>query len=167
DAAREPAAQEGVLSEGGTPLGELEAARLLGGQLVRPVSDLQGANRLLTPGGAQDGEREEHHEGNADDAVLGRGPEVGVVRVVPDAPLDGRRLVGAEGMDAGAEAGAEQRMVADDRASLDADGQAAREADVGELARGGPVSGEPQGDRGGARGPEHERRRPPALGTSW
>src|SRR5213592_4220393 len=74
-------------------------------------------------------------------------------------------LVGAEGMEPRAEAGAEQRMVADDRASLDADGQAAREADVGELARGCTVSGEPQGDRGGARGPEHESRGCPAHCT--
>src|SRR5207245_10626020 len=114
---------------------------------ARAFSELEGRDRPLTTGGAHDGQREEHHEGNADDAVLGRRLEVVVVRVVPDAPLDGRRLVGAEGMEPGAEAGAEQRMVADDRASLDADGQAAREADVGELARGCTVSGEPQGDR--------------------
>src|SRR5207249_5136396 len=165
DAAREPAAQEGVLPESGTPLGELEAARILGGRLVRPVSDLQGANRLLTPGGAEDGERKEHHEGDAYDAVLVRRLAVVIVRVVPDAPLDGRRLVGAEGMEPRAEAGAEQRVVADDRAALDADGEAAREADVGELARRYTVSGEPQGDRGGARGSEHESRRCPAHCT--
>src|SRR5712691_10717024 len=68
-------------------------------------------------------------------------------------------------MEPRAEAGAEQRMVTDDRASIDADGEAAGEADVGELARGCTVSGEPESDRGGARGPEHERRRAPAPCT--
>src|SRR5439155_1678457 len=74
-----------------------------------------GVERWPPRRGAHQGEGEEEHEYDTRESTLGRELEVIVVGMIPDAPLDGRRLVRTEGMQPRAETGAEQRMVADDR----------------------------------------------------
>ena len=150
-AAHEAPAQDGGLPKRRTPVRESDSARVgrgplaVGGRRARGLGERWPARR-----GAQQGEREEQHECDGRESALGRQLEVVVMGMIPDAALDGRRLVRTEGMQPRAETGAEQRMVADDRPACGAHGETAREAHVDGLGGApllGLVGGAPEGDR--------------------
>src|SRR5439155_6979796 len=114
-AAHESPAQEGGLLERRTPVRQFEFASVGGRPLAVEGRRSRGpAGRWPARRGAHQGEREEKHDCDACEPALGRELEVVVVGMIPYAALDGRRLVGTEGMQPRAETGAEERMVADD-----------------------------------------------------
>ena len=164
EAARETPAQLGRVAERARPVATLEVGghvglgRGLGG--IPPPAD-----------GAPDGNREGQDHRHAGDAGLGGDLEVVVVGMVPDAALDRRLHVGAEGVQPRPEPGPEQRMIAHDAASLGAHREPRCEAHVPRVGRRAllhvAVGHHPADHRRAAADEQHEgqhRRRPAPAG---